>query len=126
MVTCAVVAAAARTRDTGTFFSSAALKKAPGLLVAARSIVIVLQFALLTAAAMRAPLGWDGLFNQEFKARLAFEHQPQGQLPLAYFSDTSRAWSHPTYPLLVPFAEFWIYSWLGRIDQQMVKVLFPL
>src|SRR5204863_1860378 len=84
------------------------------------------QFLILAAAALRTPLGWDALFNWEFKARLAFEHQPQGQLPLAYLSDASRAWSHPRYPLVVPFVEFWIYSWLGHVDQMMIKIIFPL
>jgi hypothetical protein len=47
-------------------------------------------------------------------------------VPLGFFSDESRAWAHPRYPLLVPLAEFWIYAWLGRVDQQLVTVLFPL
>jgi hypothetical protein len=88
--------------------------------------VLVLEFAALLMAALHTPLGWDAIFNFEMKARLAFEHVPRGQLPLAYLSDASRNWSHPRYPLLVPFAEFWIYSWLGRVDQSAIKILFPL
>ncbi len=92
----------------------------------ALTLVLLLQFAVLGLAAMWTTLGWDGLFNFELKARLAFEHAPAGQLPGAYFADASRSWSHPRYPLLVPFTEFWIYSWLGRIDQSAVKIVFPL
>lgn len=87
---------------------------------------VVLQAATLAYVAMQSELGFDALFNFEMKARLAFENATRGQLPLAFFSDASRVWSHPRYPLLVPFAEFWIYAWLGRVDQHLVKVLFPL
>jgi hypothetical protein len=88
--------------------------------------VVLVQIAALAYAALRTDLGFDAVFNFELKARLAFENETRGQIPLALFSDESRAWSHPRYPLLVPFAEFWIYAWVGRVDQQVVKVLFPL
>jgi hypothetical protein len=92
----------------------------------ALAVVLVAQVAALFAAASHTQLGWDGMFNFEMKARLAFEHTPSGQLPRGYFADASRTWSHPHYPLLVPFTEFWIYSWLGRVDQTAVKVIFPM
>jgi len=92
----------------------------------ALSCVLLVQVAALFAAALHTPLGWDGLFNFEMKARLAFEHSPRGQLPREYFADATRIWSHPHYPLLVPFTEFWIYSWLGRVDQSALKVIFPI
>jgi hypothetical protein len=90
------------------------------------ALVLAVQMIALFIIAFRTPLGWDGLYNFEIKARLAFEHTPAGQLPLAYFSDPAQRASHPHYPLLVPFSEFWIYTWLGRIDQSAVKVLFPV
>ena len=90
------------------------------------AVVVVLEIVALAYAAMQTDLGFDAVFNFELKARLAFEHATRGEIPLAFFSDDSRVWSHPRYPLLVPFAEFWIYAWLGRVDQHLVKVLFPL
>ena len=87
--------------------------------------LLILEFLALVAASLRTSLGFDGLFNFEMKARLMFEH-PVGRLPLAYLSDASRAWSHPQYPLMVPFAELWVYTWLGRVDHTAVKILFPL
>jgi hypothetical protein len=92
----------------------------------ALSVALAAQCVVLLLIAMRTPLGWDGLFNFELKARLIFENDPSGRLPLSYLSDASRVWSHPQYPLMVPFAEFWIYTWLGRIDQAAIKILFPL
>jgi hypothetical protein len=90
------------------------------------ALVMAAEFLVLLVLSLRTPLGWDGLFNFEIKARLIFENSPSGRFPLAYLSDATRAWSHPRYPLLVPFAEFWIYAWLGRVDQTAIKVLFPL
>jgi hypothetical protein len=98
----------------------------PTGLVVACSALLILEFCAIVLASLHLSLGSDGLLNFELKARIAFEHQPVGQLPLAYFADTSRFWSHPRYPLLVPFAEFWIYSWLGHVDQSAIKLLFPL
>lgn len=67
-------------------------------------------------------LGWDGLFNFEIKARLAFQNG--GVLPLEFFSDPSRSWTLQSYPLLLPLTESWMYLWLGRADQHLVKLLF--
>jgi hypothetical protein len=103
----------------------AASGRSTGLVVAC-SALLILEFCAIVLASLHLSLGSDGLVNFEWKARIAFEHQPVGQLPLAYFADTSRIWSHPRYPLLLPFAEFWIYSWLGHIDQSAIKLLFPL
>lgn len=66
-------------------------------------------------------LGWDGLLNYEAKARWAFLRG--GALPLSYFSDPSRDWSHQDYPLLLPLAESWLYLWIGRPDQQVAKII---
>jgi hypothetical protein len=95
-------------------------------MLVACSAVIALELGALVFASARTELGFDAVFNFELKARLAFENETRGQLPLAYFADASRVWSHPRYPLLVPFAEFWVYEWLGRVDQHLVKFLFPM
>jgi hypothetical protein len=90
------------------------------------ALILCVELAMIVAASLHSPLGWDGVFNFEMKARLIYENDPIGQLPSAYLSDTSRTWSHPQYPLMLPFAEFWVYSWLGRVDQSAIKILFPL
>ena len=68
-------------------------------------------------------LGWDGLLNWEIKARYAFANG--GVLPAAYFSDTGRAFSHPEYPLAIPFTELWLYFWVGESNQFYAKTIFP-
>jgi hypothetical protein len=68
-------------------------------------------------------LGWDGLLNWEIKARYAFANG--GVLPAAYLSDAGRAFSHPEYPLAIPFTELWLYFWLGESNQFFAKPIFP-
>lgn len=87
------------------------------------TISIVQLTALVWLNAQRV-LGWDGLFNFEAKARLIFQNG--GSVPLDWFSDPSRTWMLQGYPLLLPLTESWLYLWLGREDQQLVKLLFPL
>ena len=69
-------------------------------------------------------LGWDGLFNWEIKARIAFLNG--GVIPLDFFSDPTRPWTLQGYPLLLPLTEAWFYGWMGSADQEMIKLLFPL
>jgi hypothetical protein len=69
-------------------------------------------------------LGWDGLTVWELKARYAFLNG--GTLPVAYFSDVARRFSHPEYPLLLPLTETWFYLWLGDCDQFWIKLIFPI
>ena len=57
---------------------------------------------------------WDGLFIWEIKAETI---AAQGTPPWDYFHDGSRGWSHPTYPLLVPFFRAWFHVWNGGIHE---------
>jgi len=95
---------------------------------ASRALAAVLLAACgaLAIVALVTPLGWDGVLNFELKARLAFLHHPSGTIPLRYFADTSRAWSHPQYPLMLPLTEAWLYGWIGSPNQSALKLLFPL
>lgn len=66
-------------------------------------------------------LGWDGVFIWELKARIVLTND--GRFPLSYFHDPTRAWSHPSYPPLLPLLESWLYGWLGRGDQILLDLL---
>jgi hypothetical protein len=69
---------------------------------------------------------WDGLFIWEIKAQSI---AAQGGPPWDYFHDDSRGWSHPIYPLLVPFFRAWFYVWNGGIHEaygNAVGALFAL
>ena len=87
-------------------------------------IIIVIEIAIVFYLSFVHTLGWDGLLNWEIKARYAFANG--GVLPATYLSDSGRAFSHPEYPLAIPFTELWLYLWLGEADQFCAKAIFPI
>jgi hypothetical protein len=88
------------------------------------AITIVIEIAIVFYLSFVHTLGWDGLLNWEIKARYAFANG--GVIPATYFSDSGRAFSHPEYPLAIPFTELWLYLWLGEADQFCAKTIFPI
>jgi hypothetical protein len=87
-------------------------------------IIIVIETAIVFYLSFVHTLGWDGLLNWEIKAHYAFANG--GVIPPPYFSDSGRAFSHPEYPLAIPFTELWLYFWLGEADQFCAKAIFPI
>ena len=85
--------------------------------------VIACQCILLLRFAWTTAIGWDGLMVWESKARIAFSNG--GRLPVAYFPDVTRVWTHSNYPLMIPLIETWVYLWLGACNQFWVRVIFP-
>ena len=85
--------------------------------------VLLVEFMVMLFMAARESLGWDGLLVWEIKARYAFLNG--GHLPLRYFVDETRLWSHPDYPLFLPMLETWLYLWIGDCDQFWVRIIFP-
>jgi hypothetical protein len=86
-------------------------------------IALALQFTLILWVTLKQPLGWDGLLVWEIKARYAFLND--NILPAHYFT-SGREYSHPEYPLAIPFAELWLYLWMGDTNQFWVRAIFPM
>jgi len=86
--------------------------------------VLLLELFIIFVVCLKHTLGWDGLLVWEIKARYAF--LDSGVLPEAYYSSAGRAFSHPEYPLAIPFTELWLYLWMGAPHQFWIKTIFPL
>ncbi|HYR22859.1 MAG TPA: hypothetical protein VEP30_08055 [Chthoniobacterales bacterium] len=86
--------------------------------------IVLIEIAVLFFVSFKHTLGWDGLLNWELKARYAFLNG--GAIPAVYYSSAGRAFSHPEYPLGIPFTELWLYLWMGEPHQFWVKIIFPL
>jgi len=100
------------------------LPKPSGILEWALCVVLLVEFAAVLCLEYRESLGWDGLLVWEIKARYAFLNG--GVLPPLYFTDATRLWSHPEYPLFYPLIEAWLYFWIGDCDQFLVRAIFPV
>jgi hypothetical protein len=70
----------------------------------------------------KSGLGFDGLFNWEAKALIAFRHN--GAIPLRFYTSGYEV-THVAYPLYLPLFQSWIYGWLGHVNQSMVKLIGP-
>jgi len=90
----------------------------------ALACILAVEILAVACLALTHTLGWDGLLNWEIKARYAFANG--GVMPAAYLQDAGRAFSHPEYPLAIPFTELWLYFWLGAASQFWAKVIFPI
>lgn len=126
IVVCALALARLRRDQPGTARDAAPNTDEWSPAARALAALLLLACGAVAFVALVTPLGWDGIFNFELKARLAFLHQPSGTIPLPYFADASRDWSHPRYPLLLPLTETWLYEWIGRPKPAALKILFPL
>jgi len=70
----------------------------------------------------RESLDWDGLFNWEAKAHIAFINQ--GTIPLTFYTN-GYDFFHKSYPPMLPLLETWIYTFVGHADQSMAKLVGP-
>src|SRR5437667_1894205 len=86
--------------------------------------LLLVEITVFFYVSFKHTLGWDGLLNWEIKARYAFLNG--GVIPGSYYSNPGRAFSHPEYPLAIPFTELWLYLWLGEADQFWAKTIFPI
>jgi hypothetical protein len=87
-------------------------------------LLVAAETATIATVSFRHTLGWDGLLNWEIKARYAWLNG--GSVPSVYYSDPSRVFSHPEYPLAIPNLELWLYLWLGEANQFWAKLVFVL
>ncbi len=84
--------------------------------------LLLTEIALVLFVSCKHTLGWDGLLVWEIKARYAFLNG--GVIPAGYYSNPGRAFSHPEYPLGIPFTELWLYLWMGQPHQFWIKTIF--
>lgn len=87
-------------------------------------LMILLSVGLVGFNALFLPMHeWDAIAIWGYKAKVLFQEPIKNS---GYFLDLSKSYSHLNYPLLLPFTEVWFYSILGRVDDRLVKIIFPL
>ena len=50
----------------------------------------------------------------------------EGMIPVNFFKDFAKFVPHIEYPLLIPLAEVQVYTFLGSLNDLLVKIIFPL
>jgi len=88
--------------------------------------VLLLAFSLFLLAVLwfvsqKAGLGHDGYYHWGIKAKASFM---DGGWNLT--REGLERFTHPSYPLLVPSQQAWIYTFLGEVDEGAVKIIFVL
>jgi hypothetical protein len=86
-------------------------------------ILVIGQLCFVTWLSLyKSGLGWDGLFNWEAKALIAFRYN--GAIPLRFYTSGYEV-AHVAYPVFLPLLQVWIYEWLGHVNQSIIKLLGP-
>jgi len=81
------------------------------------SFLVVLFFTFLFPVRF-----WDAVACWSLKAKAFFIDSDI----FAFYTQHRYEFSHPSYPLYTPLLQCWIYIWIGRVDENLVKVIFPL
>jgi hypothetical protein len=85
---------------------------------------ISFQSLLIFFRAFLKPLeSFDSIAMYAMRAKIIFLN---GMIPANYFSEIAPAMPNADYPLLLPLAEAWIYTFLGSLNDFLVKGIFPL
>ncbi|MBM3706800.1 MAG: hypothetical protein FJW69_00445 [Actinobacteria bacterium] len=81
------------------------------------SFLVVVFFAILFPIRF-----WDAISCWSLKAKAFFI---DGSV-IPFYSEHSYNFSHLSYPLYLPLAQTWFYIWFGKIEENLVKIIFAL
>lgn len=84
-------------------------------------IIILSQVFYAFLFATLLPIsGWDALQTWVFKGKVFFYDMG---ISSGFLKDPS---SHPDYPLLIPLTFSWVYTAMGYVNDEMVRIIYPL
>jgi hypothetical protein len=81
------------------------------------NILIVVFFALLFPIRF-----WDAVSSWSLKAKAFFIDSTM----TGFYLKHDYSFSAPSYPPFLSLMETWIYLWIGKIDENFVKIIFPI
>lgn len=87
------------------------------------AIALLLVLFAMVQALLTPQKFWDERAYYGLKAIVLFEDQT---VRSADWREPDFVQGHPRYPLLLSLAEQHLYAMLGRVDDRLVKVLFPI
>jgi hypothetical protein len=85
--------------------------------------VILLTTSLILVDSFVLPINsWDAIAIWSFKAKIFYSETIRHTL---YFTDQTKSYSHPDYPVMIPFIQSYFYHAAGRVDDRLARMLFP-
>lgn len=89
-------------------------------------LILGITFEILYALfrALIKPIeSYDAIAIYAIKAKIFYLAK---SIPADFFSNLALHFPHPDYPLNIPLSETLVYLFLGNLNDQLVKILFPL
>ena len=94
--------------------------------MASKSIIIILIavncLAVLFFALLFPIRFWDAISCWSLKAKAFFIDKNI----FTFYLDHDYGFAHNSYPVYLPLIQTWIYIWLGNVNENLVKIIFPI
>jgi len=98
-------------------------KENPGKIFYIFVFLIFINFLAVLFFALLFPIRfWDAIACWSLKGRAFFIDASI----IPFFKSHDYQFAHLSYPLYLPLMQTWIYAWMGKINENLVKVIFPL
>lgn len=95
-----------------------------GLLDILLSFAIIFEVSYAFFRAFIKPIeSYDAVAIYAIKSKIFFLAR---SIPHDFFAGLVNNFPHPDYPLNIPLAESFIYLFLGNLNDQLVKIIFPI
>ncbi len=120
----------ARTKSEAIHEASRGCRRQPQRSLRYRALKIFLIFGItfeilyaLFRALIKPIESYDAIAIYAIKSKIFYL---AGSIPQGFFRGLARAFPHPDYPLNIPLSQTLIYLSLGNLNDQLVKLIFPL
>lgn len=101
-------------------------KNAPGTRNTIKTIVIILiaiNFIAVLFFTILFPIRfWDAVSCWSLKAKAFYIDKNI----MTFYQNHDYVFAHNSYPIGLPLIQTWIYIWLGQVNENLVKIIFPI
>ena len=109
--------------DSGKLEVNKVDKENPGKIFYIFIFLIFINFLVVLFFALLFPIKfWDAIACWSLKGKAFFIDASI----IPFFKSHDYQFAHLSYPLYLPLMQTWIYAWMGEINENLIKVIFPL
>jgi hypothetical protein len=89
----------------------------------ALTVLIILNFAAIVFLTIFFPIRfWDAISCWSLKGKAFFIDGIINDFYILH----DYGFSHPSYPLYLPLIQAWLLTWMGEINENFLKIIFPI